>query len=405
MLDVTQAVKARYSAGARERQAALCCPVHYDPGLLALLPAEILEKDYGCGDPTPFVRPGDTILDLGSGGGKICYLAAQLVGEQGRAIGVDMNDDMLALARRYQPEMAARLGGDRVAFHKARIEDLALSLEAVADYLRAHPIQNLDAYLAFQHWQAEERAERPLIADASVDLIVSNCVLNLVADSEKGRMMAELYRVLKPGGRIALSDICADEAVPAALKQDPALWSCCIAGSFQELEFLRALEKVGFLGLRIHAWAAEPWQSVAGVEFRSLTVTAVKGASSPCLDLGQAVVYRGPFRSVTDDEGHEYPRGERMAVCERTYRLLTGAGPYQGGPGGGEFIGIEPQTPAAPRPWCTPPGTRRPAAETKAAAHRSDGGECCGPSDGPNEDAAPCCGGGSPGGGERPPCC
>ena len=107
------AVLERYSEGAQERQEALCCPVDYDTSLLALLPEEVIEKDYGCGDPSRYVREGDIVLDLGSGSGKICYMAAQLLGEKGRVIGVDMNDDMLALARKYQAEMAGKLGGDR----------------------------------------------------------------------------------------------------------------------------------------------------------------------------------------------------------------------------------------------------------------------------------------------------
>jgi SAM-dependent methyltransferase len=272
--------------------------------------------------------------------------------------------------------MAERLGGERVVFHKAQIQDLALSLESVEAFLVAHPVQDLASYLAFQHWQLEERATRPLIPAGSVDLIVSNCVLNLVADAEKPGMVAELYRVLKPGGRVALSDIVSDEVVPAALKADPALWSGCIAGSFQELEILRALEHVGFLGIQIAAWGEQPWQVVAGVEFRSVTVTATKGYGAECLDVGQAVIYRGPFRSVWDDDGHEYLRGERMAVCERTFRFLTAPG----GPYGDAFIGITPATPGAGVPWCAPPGTRRAAAATKACSHTPCGastGECC----------------------------
>ena len=102
-LDVNQSVRDRYSEGAEERQADLCCPVDYDTSLLKILPSEIIEKDYGCGDPSRYVQSGDVVVDLGSGGGKICYIAAQLVGDSGQIIGVDMNDDMLSLARQYQP--------------------------------------------------------------------------------------------------------------------------------------------------------------------------------------------------------------------------------------------------------------------------------------------------------------
>ena len=94
-MNVESSVRERYSEGARERQEALCCPVNYDSGLLAMLPDEIIEKDYGCGDPSRYVQKGDVVLDLGSGGGKICYMAAQLVGKGGQVIGIDMNDDMI----------------------------------------------------------------------------------------------------------------------------------------------------------------------------------------------------------------------------------------------------------------------------------------------------------------------
>lgn len=105
-LSVEDSVRARYSQGAQVREEALCCPVDYDRNLLDMLPQEIIERDYGCGDPSRYVREGDTVLDLGSGGGKICYMAARLAGPRGYVIGIDMNDDMLDLARRHQPAMA-----------------------------------------------------------------------------------------------------------------------------------------------------------------------------------------------------------------------------------------------------------------------------------------------------------
>lgn len=373
-MNIQQSVMARYSNAAQTREPALCCPSpNYDQKLLALLPREILEKDYGCGDPSPYVKSGDVVLDLGSGGGKICYMAAQLVGPRGQVIGVDMNDDMLALARKYQPEMAQKLGGDRVRFVKGMIQDLALDLAAMENYLAQHPLVGAQDYLRFQDWLAQQRQYQPLIPDASVDLVISNCVLNLVRDQDKRQMVREIYRVLKPGGRIALSDIVSDETVPASLKADAQLWSGCIAGAFQEQEFLHAFVDAGFLAASYRKWETQPWQIESGIEFRSVTLTAVKGESDPCLDIGQAVIYRGPFASVTDDEGHVFPRGERMAVCERTFHLLT-EGPYQD-----EFIGITPAVARAPVPWCAPPGTRRPASETKGATHRSACGttDCC----------------------------
>lgn len=362
-MDVQASVLDRYSQGAKQREAALCCPVNYDQNLLKLLPQEIIEKDYGCGDPSRYVREGDVVLDLGSGAGKICYMAAQLVGERGHVIGVDMNDDMLALARKYQPEMARKLGSDRVRFVKGKIEDLAFDPDALEDYLKAHPVRNAKDLSALQAWQSAQRNKQPLIADASVDLVISNCVLNLVDEAHKQQLVREIFRVLKPKGRVAISDIVSDETIPDHLKHDPMLWSGCISGAFQEQEFLRSFQEAGFLAVNYDKWDAEPWQVIEGIEFRSVTLTAVKGAGTACLDYGHAVIYRGPFSSVTDDEGHVYPRGERMAVCERTYTLLT-EGPYKE-----YFIGIAPTAAREPAAWCATAGTLRPAAETKGAMH------------------------------------
>ena len=117
-------------------------------------------------------------------------------------IGVDMNDDMLALARKYQPHMAAKLGNERVRFIKGWIQDLALDCEAMEAYLAAHPVKtpvDTDALLA---WQAQQRQLHPVIADSSMDLVISNCVLNLVGDDDKQQMVREIHRVLKPGGRV-----------------------------------------------------------------------------------------------------------------------------------------------------------------------------------------------------------
>lgn len=373
-MNVQTAVRERYSAGARKVEEALCCPVDYDAGLLALLPREIIEKDYGCGDPSRYVRDGDVVLDLGSGSGKICYMAAQLVGNSGRIIGVDMNDDMLALARKYQGEMADKLGGSRVRFLKGHIQDLALDVEGLDRHLRDHPVQDHASLMELQAWLDQQRSKQPLIADASVDLVISNCVLNLVAESDKQKLVSEIHRVLKPGGRAAISDIVSDESVPEPLKKDPELWSGCISGAFQEQEFLRAFEDAGFRFVAYDKWDAVPWRVVGGIEFRSVTLIAVKGSNEPCLDVGQAVIYRGPFKSITDDEGHIFRRGERMAVCERTYKLLM-EGPYRN-----QFIAITPTQPRSPVPWCAPAGTTRPARETKGAEHRGsdcDTGACC----------------------------
>lgn len=329
-LQVEEVVRERYSKGAQAREAALCCPVEYDPKFLKMLPQEILERDYGCGDPSQFVREGDVVLDLGSGGGKICYIAAQITGPKGRVIGIDMNDEMLALARKYRKELSARFG-TRVDFRKGKIQDLALDLDQVAEYLATNPVRSLDDLARLEEYSAALKQSAPMVPDQSVDVIVSNCVLNLVREEDRKKMFAELFRVLRRGGRVAVSDIVSDEEVPSHLKDDPELWSGCISGAFTEAGFLRAFEGAGFYGMRIVKRDDRPWQTVEGIEFRSMTILAFKGKEGPCLERNQAVIYNGPWKSVTDDDGHTLYRGARMAVCEKTFRIYTsGEGPYSG---------------------------------------------------------------------------
>ena len=321
-IDSDQAVAQRYAGAAQQREAALCCPVEYDRRLLECIPDEVIERDYGCGDPTPFVRPGDTVLDLGSGGGKLCFISAQMVGAQGRVIGVDCNPEMLRLARKHAPTVAERIGYANVEFRNGMIQDLQLDLDQLAGVLAEHPASDLASYHALRHATESIRGEHPLIESDSVDCILSNCVLNLVKVTDRRQLFAEMFRVLRVGGRVAISDIVSDETVPESLKNDPTLWSGCISGAFREDEFLNAFVEAGFHGIEIVKRQAEPWQTVEGIEFRSVTIMAYKGKQGPCLERNQAVIYRGPFSTVKDDDGHIYYRGERMAVCDKTFRLL-----------------------------------------------------------------------------------
>ncbi len=370
-MSVETHVISRYAEGATERQEDLCCPVDYDRDLLKPLPQEIIDKDYGCGDPSRYVHEGDVVLDLGSGSGKICYMAAQLVGPEGKVIGVDMNEAMLSLARKYQDEMAEKLGGDRVRFVKGLIQELALDVEATDRWLAEHPITGHEDLLALKAWQARQKREHPLIGDTSVDLVISNCVLNLVDDGDKRRLFQEIFRVVKPGGRIAISDIVCDEPVPDSLKQDTELWSGCISGALQEFDFLQGFVEAGFIAVKLDKWGDEPWRVVDGIEFRAVTVTAVKPEPTECIDYGHAVIYKGPYERVFDEEGHVYCRGQRMAVCERTFRFLT-QGPLRD-----DFIGIAPATINEGRPWCAPTGTLRSPGETKGGTSTGGGQDSC----------------------------
>jgi len=312
----------RYAAAARAAEPALCCPVEYAADFLSVIPDEVIERDYGCGDPTPFVRPGETVLDLGSGGGKLCFIAAQVVGPEGRVIGVDCNREMLALARRHAATVANRIGCNNVEFRYGLIQDLQLDLERLGSELSKHPVHDPAGYLGLRNIEERLRREHPLVADDSVDCVVSNCVLNLVRQQDRHPLFAEIFRVLRRGGRAAISDIVSDEDVPAHLRDNPELWSGCISGAFREDHFLEAFERVGFHGIQIVKRQRDPWRTVEGIEFRSITVVAYKGKQGPCLERNQAVVYHGPFKKVEDDDGHIYHRGERIAVCDKTFRLL-----------------------------------------------------------------------------------
>lgn len=241
-----RAVTERYAAAAQKPEAALCCPVNYDPKFLKVIPAEVIEKDYGCGDPSRFVREGETVLDLGSGGGKICFIAAQVVGPRGRVIGVDMTDAMLEVARRNAPVVAERIGYANVEFLKGHIQDL-----------------------------------QPLVPSASIDVVVSNCVLNLVDADAKQQLFAELFRVVKSGGRAVISDIVSDRPVPESLQRDPELWSGCISGALTVDDFVSRFRKAGFGEVEVLERGAEPWRIVEGIEFWSVTVQAKKTAFRP----------------------------------------------------------------------------------------------------------------------------
>jgi SAM-dependent methyltransferase len=316
-------VFARYGAAARQVEPALCCAVPYRPEWLAAIPAEILARDYGCGDPTVHVRPGETVVDLGSGAGKACYILAQVVGAAGRVVGVDAHPEMLALARRHRAEVAQRLGYANVEFRRGLIQDLALDLDLLAGELANSPVATADDWLRLRDVERVLRRDRPLIPDASVDCVVSNCVLNLVRNEDRRQLFSEIFRVLKPGGRAAISDIVGDRDVPESLRRDPELWSGCISGAFREDRFLRAFSDAGFHGMHFSNWASTPWQVVEGIAFRSVTLVAFKPAPAPADGAERTVIYRGPFASVQDDAGQSFARGERTPVSGGTFDRLA----------------------------------------------------------------------------------
>ena len=179
--------------------------------------------------------------------------------------------------------------------------------------------------------------------------------------------------------RAVISDIVCDEPVPLALQQDSELWSGCISGAFTEEGFLEAFEAAGFYGIRVLERQSEPWQTVEGIEFRSLTVEAFKGKEGPCFEHRQAVIYKGPFKEVLDDDGHRMERGRRYAVCGKTFEIY-GREPYRE-----HFDFIEPGEAVAPedaQPFdCSRTPLRHPR-ETKGQDYdvtTAPQGDCCEP--------------------------
>lgn len=327
-LDFEGAVQQRYGQAAHQGEAGLCVPTRYNPALLEAIPEEILEKDYGCGDPSRYVREGEFVLDLGSGSGKACYILSQVVGPKGWVVGVDFNEEMLLLAEKYREGIGQKLGYQNVEFRRGRIQNLSLDLGLVGTYLASSPVQSIVDLFRLREFEERISREKPLIPDNSIDVIVSNCVLNLVRPEDKRELFSEMHRVLKRGGRIAISDVVSDEPVTDSMRNDPELWSCCVSGAFQEEEFLGAFEQAGFYGIRIEEIVAEPYQTVEGIEFRSMTLTAYKGKEGSCMERNQAVIYRGPWKQVMDDDNHALPRGVRVAVCDKTYQIFSRP-PYQ----------------------------------------------------------------------------
>ena len=224
------------------------------PELLRVIPKTVVERDYGCGDPTRWVRSGDRVLDLGSGSGKNAFICAQIVGADGAVIGVDRNVDMLALSRGAAAQVADAIGYANVQFIDGSIEALdALTSDGT-----------------------------PLVADASVDVVLSNCVLNLVNPSDRERLLANIRRVLAPGGRVAISDIVCDQVVPQHLQEDPDLWSGCISGAWEEASFLEAFRRLGFEKVHYTDRSVDPWRKLEGIEFRAVTLVGDLPGSSGC---------------------------------------------------------------------------------------------------------------------------
>jgi arsenite methyltransferase len=282
-----------------------CCtgdaPPSEHASIIAMIDDEIVSRFYGCGSPIPDVLEGLTVVDLGCGTGRDCYLLSHLVGASGSVIGIDMTDEQLDVAKRYRDGIMSKFGYDypNVDFRKGFIEDLA----AVG------------------------------IEENSVDLIISNCVLNL--SPQKDRVFSEIFRILRPGGELYFSDVYCDRRIPDALKEDPIFHGECLGGALYEEDFRRLLASLGCPDYRVMERSpialdnGEIAQQAGNIRFTSMTIRAFKLANMEdrCEDYGQIAAYKGTIaghrHTYKVDEEHVFETGKSVAVCGNTASMLA----------------------------------------------------------------------------------
>lgn len=293
----------RVLGGTADLKTSACCtadslPAHHRD-IVSQIHPEVLDRFYGCGSPIPAELEGRTVLDLGCGTGRDCFLLSRLVGPTGRVIGVDMTEEQLEVARRHL-DHHTRLWGyaePNVEFRSGYIEDL----RAVG------------------------------IEDGSVDVVVSNCVINLSPD--KRRVFSEIFRVLKPGGELYFSDVFSGRRVPEPLTVDPVLRGECLGGALYTEDFRRMLESLGVLdhrvvsSRRLDLTSTEVEARAGMIDFHSRTVRAWKlPLEDRCEDYGQVAYYLGtvpesPHAFVLDDH-HTFGTGMPVLVCGNTAAML-----------------------------------------------------------------------------------
>jgi SAM-dependent methyltransferase len=290
--------------GTKDLKAGACCsPNSLSPTLrevLSEIDPEIVERFYGCDSPIPPAIEGCAVLDLGCGTGRDVYLCSKLVGPAGRAIGIDMTDEQLAVARKHIDSQTRRFGFDRpnVEFLQGYMEDLdALGIE-----------------------------------DNSIDAVISNCVINL--SPRKDRVFSEIFRVLKPGGELFFSDVFADRRIPPKLLDDPVLLGECLAGAMYLEDFRRLLLRNGVPDYRVVKRSAIAIQDeeirakVGNVNFSSITIRAFELGSleDRCEDYGQVATYKGTLEdaphSFALDDRHRFQTEKPMLVCGNTAAMI-----------------------------------------------------------------------------------
>ncbi len=267
-----------------------CCTLDYNPADLKHVTQEVLDKRYGCESPIPDALDGRTLVDLGSGAGPDCFIAAKKVGESGRVIGVDMTPELLEIARRNIEPIMENLGYSKpnVEFREGHIEKL--------------PIDN-----------------------DQVDVVISNCVINL--SSRKEEVFQEMWRVLKPGGEFFISDIVADRRIGEPFNKDSRLHSECYTGAAYTGDLLKIMRKAGFSDVQT-VKSREIEEIIDGVHFESVILRGFKlDLEDTSEDYGQVAVYRGTISNQPDRftlaADKVFPTGKAMRVSKNTADVLT----------------------------------------------------------------------------------
>ncbi|GJM04781.1 MAG: methyltransferase [marine bacterium B5-7] len=281
-----------------------CCtseaPPQHIRSILSSIHNEVSSRYYGCGLIIPEEITGLNVLDLGCGAGRDCYLLSALVGEEGNVTGIDMTPKQLTIAKDY------------IDFHTNEFKYPKPNVHFLHGNLQALNLLDLE--------------------DASFDLIVSNCVINLCTD--KSAVLNDAYRLLKPGGEMYFSDVYADRRVPELLTQDPELYGECLSGALYWNDFITIAKQAGFLDPRlvkdspIQIENNELEEKTETINFFSATYRLFKidGLESDCEDYGQAVIYKGTIEhhphAFQLDKHHFIPTGKVFPVCGNTWRML-----------------------------------------------------------------------------------
>ena len=287
----------------KDLQTTACCSANipsYLKPLISNICDEVNSKFYGCGSPLPFVLEGKTVLDLGCGSGRDCYILSQLVGEKGKVIGVDMTDQQLSIAKKHLDEHINKFGysNSNIEFKKGDIENLnSIGIE-----------------------------------DDSVDIVISNCVINLA--SNKKDVFKEIFRVLKPGGELYFSDVFSNRRIPETLQQDKTLVGECLGGALYIEDFRRLLNSIGCLDYRIVSSSnidlktQEIKAKLGMITFKSLTIRAFKlDFEDICENYGHTAYYLGTIPESPHefdlDNHHKFITGIPLPICGNTTKMLN----------------------------------------------------------------------------------